>query len=182
MRERRRLVVYAVLAALSVLVHGGNHVLRGTAHDLLWICNVAPVLLAIGCAIRDATLVAISTLWLAYGTPMWLLDLATGAGMIPTSVLPHVLCPIVGVLAVRELGVPARAWLRATGALVALMLVARVATPPAPNVNLVHAVWKGWEDWFPRHDVYLLVGLATSALTFFAVERALRLVARPALA
>ncbi len=179
MRKVRRLWVYAALAAFAAIVHDGGHVLNDTAHDVLWMCNVAPVLLAVGSSIKNATLVAVATLWLGYGTPMWLLDLATGSPLIPTSVLPHVLCPVLGVLAARELGVPKRAWLRATAALAVLMLFTRVLTPPEPNVNLVYSVWKGWERYFPRHDLYLAFGLVTSAFTFFIVERLLVVVARP---
>jgi hypothetical protein len=177
MTSSRTLRICAVLAATAFVIHGGGHVLRGTAHDLLWICNVAPVLLAAGALFENATAVAIATLWLGYGTPMWLLDLATGANMIVTSPLPHVLCPIVGVVAARKLGVPRLAWLRATAALVLVLVAARLLTPPEPNVNLVHAVWKGWETYFPRHDAYVLFGLVSSAFTFFVVERLLRLVA-----
>ena len=179
MARTRRLWAYAALAAFAAVVHDGGHLLRGTAHDVLWMCNVAPVLLAVGSGIRDATLVAVGTLWLGYGTPLWLLDLATGSNLIPTSVLPHVLCPVLGILATRELGVPKHAWLHATAALVVVLLLARVFTPPESNVNLVYSVWKGWEAYFPRHDLYLAFGIATSALTFFLVERLLRVVARP---
>src|SRR6185436_16089995 len=58
MSRTQRLWAYAALAALAAVVHDGGHVLRGTAHDVLWMCNVAPVLLAVGSGIRDATLVS----------------------------------------------------------------------------------------------------------------------------
>jgi hypothetical protein len=179
MSRTRRLWIYAALAALAAVVHDGGHVLRGTAHDVLWMCNVAPVLLAVGSGIRDATLVSVATLWLGYGTPLWLLDLAGGSTLIPTSVLPHLLCPVLGVLAVRELGVPKHAWLRASAALVVVLVLARVFTPPEANVNLVYSVWKGWGAYFPRHDLYLAFIGATSIVSFFLMERLLRLVAEP---
>lgn len=178
MTSSRWLVAFGALAALSAILHGASHVLDGTAPELLWICNLAPVLLAIGCFARVPALVAVAVLWLAYGTPMWLLDLATGGALIPTSLLPHVLCPIIGVLAMRELGAPRHAWLHATGGLVIVLIATRVLTPPGPNVNLVHAVWTGWEPYFPRHDVYLGIGLATTSATFLGVELLLRRLVR----
>jgi hypothetical protein len=178
--RRRLLHGLALVGWLTLLVHGGGHVLRGTAHDLFWVCNVAPVLLAIGCHLAAATPVAIAALWLSFGTPMWILDLATGANAIPTSFLPHLVCPGAACLAVRELGLPSRAWLRATAALLVLAGLTRLATPPEANVNLAFSVWKGWEALFPRFDVYFAVVVGGSALTFFAVERALgRFVVRP---
>jgi hypothetical protein len=168
-----RLRVLGGLAAVAFLVHGGNHVRRGSPHDLLWMCNVAPLLLAAGCFLAKPDLAAIAALWLAFGTPMWLLDIATGSGLILTTFLPHVLCPVVAVLAVREMGLARRAWLKATGALLALGGLTRVLTPPEANVNLSHRVWAGWEAMFPRYDRYFVLVAAAAALTFFVLDRAL---------
>ncbi len=168
-----RLRVLGGLAAVAFLVHGGNHVRRGSPHDVLWMCNVAPLLLAAGCFLAKPDLAAIAALWLAFGTPMWLLDIATGSGLILTTFLPHVLCPVVAVLAVREMGLARRAWLKATGALLALGGLTRVLTPPEANVNLSHRVWAGWEAMFPRYDRYFVLVAAAAALTFFVLDRAL---------
>ncbi|KYF97657.1 hypothetical protein BE20_37870 [Sorangium cellulosum] len=168
-----RLRVMGGLAAVAFVVHGGNHVRRGSPHDLLWMCNVAPLLLATGCFLARPDLAAIAALWLAFGTPIWLLDVATGSGLLLTTFLPHVLCPILAVLAVRELGLPHRAWLKATAALLALVGLTRALTPPETNVNLSHRVWAGWEALFPRYDLFLALVAAAAALTFLAIDRAL---------
>ncbi|KYF76604.1 hypothetical protein BE11_10545 [Sorangium cellulosum] len=168
-----RLRVMGGLAAMAFVVHGGNHVRRGSPYDLLWMCNVAPILLAAGCLLAKPDLAAIAALWLAFGTPMWLLDIATGSGIILTTFLPHVLCPVVAVLAVREMGLARRAWLKATAALLALVGLTRALTPPGPNVNLSHRVWSGWEAAFPRYDRYFALVAAAAALTFFVLDRAL---------
>ncbi len=168
-----RLRVLGGLAAVALLVHGGNHVRRGSPYDVLWLCNVAPLLLAAGCLLARPALAAIAALWLAFGTPLWVLDVATGSGVILTSFLPHVLCPVVAALAVREMGLPRRAWLKATGAMLALYALTRALTPPAQNVNLAHRVWSGWEATFPRYDQYFALVVGAAALTFFAAERAL---------
>ncbi|WP_437786620.1 hypothetical protein [Sorangium sp. So ce1097] len=168
-----RLRVMGGLAVMAFVVHGGNHVRRGSPYDLLWMCNVAPILLAAGCFFARPDLAAIAALWLAFGTPMWLLDIATGSGLILTTFLPHVLCPVLAVLAVREMGLARRAWLKATGALLALVGVTRALTPPEANVNLSHRVWAGWEAMFPRYDRYFALVAAAAALTFFVLDRAL---------
>ncbi|WP_437932307.1 hypothetical protein WMF37_24665 [Sorangium sp. So ce291] len=168
-----RLRVMGGLAVIAFVVHGGNHVRRGSPQDLLWMCNVAPLLLAAGCFFAKPDLAAIALLWLAFGTPIWLLDIATGSGLILTTFLPHVLCPLVAVLAVREMGLPRRAWLKATGALLALVGLARALTSPEANVNLSHRVWSGWEAMFPRHGRFFALVAAAAALTFFALDRVL---------
>jgi len=160
-------------------VHGGNHLLRGTAHDLLWACNVAVPILALGCFLGSRVMCAIPVLWLSFGTPIWLLDLATGAGLIPTSVFVHLVAPIVGVAAVRRLGWPPRAWLSATLASAMLLVVTRVAGSPRTNVNLAFRVHDGWETYFGSHPSFLGLLLCASALVFFVVDRVVgRLVGR----
>lgn len=51
------------------------------------------------------------------------------------------------------------------------MLATRLLTPAADNINLVFAVAEGWGSWFPSHEVYLLVLLATALATFFVAEK-----------
>ena len=147
--NKRALALLGAVAFVSYLVHNGNHVLRGEPYDLMWFCNVSPLLLAIGCVWRKPLAVSVSLLWLLYGTPMWFLDLMTGAGMILTSFLPHVVCVAVGVLAVRRLGFPKHSWLWASGGSVLLLALTRLVTPAEYNVNLVFSVWAGWEQYFP---------------------------------
>ncbi len=168
--DRISLPLLAGLALMSFVVHGGNHVLRGEPHDLMWFCNLSPLLLAMGCALRRPLAVTIPLLWLMYGTPMWLLDLFTGANVIWTSFLPHFLCIAVGLLAARKLTWPKRSWLWASlGSLLVLGLT-RLITPAEHNVNLVFSVWQGWEQYFPQHSVYLAALVGLSALEFLLVE------------
>ncbi|MBX3209129.1 MAG: hypothetical protein KF764_29115 [Labilithrix sp.] len=160
------------------LIHGGNHVLRGTPHDLLWACNVAVPMLALGCFAGARLACAIPLLWLSFGTPIWLVDLATGAGLIPTSVFVHVVAPLIGIAAVRRLGWPPRAWLAATGASAGLLALTRLVGAPGPNVNLAFRIHDGWERVFGSHAAFLAVLLAASALLFAGIDAVARRLAR----
>lgn len=159
------------IALVFWAIHAGNHVFfRNTAHDLLWVCNVAPVVLAIGCFRESARLCAIATAWLSYGMPIWLLDLATGAGMIRTSVFTHFGCLAIGFIVARRLGWPRHTWLFATLASLGPLLLARLFTPPGPNVMLAFRIHDGWERYFSTHEAYLAVMIGGSAVVFFVVE------------
>src|SRR6185437_16503982 len=90
--RRRPVTAHAKLGALAVLLylpHAAWHVVHGTAWDLLWACNVAMPLLAFGCFLAHARMCVCAFLFLLYGTPMWLLDLVAGGGMVLTSPLLH---------------------------------------------------------------------------------------------
>ncbi|OJY29783.1 MAG: hypothetical protein BGO98_49105 [Myxococcales bacterium 68-20] len=167
---RTPLPVHGVVVLACWMLHGGNHVLRGTAHDLLWACNVAVPMLAVGC-FRGARLpCAIALLWLSFGTPIWLLDLATGAGLISTSIFVHVVAPLVGIAAMRRFGWPPRAWVSATMASAGLLLLTRIVGSPGPNVNLAFRIHDGWERYFASHLLFLGLLLGASALAFMAVD------------
>lgn len=164
-----------VVSLIFWAIHAGNHVFfRNTGHDLFWICNIAPVVLAVGCFRESARLCAIATAWLSYGMPIWLLDLATGAGMIRTSVFTHFGCLAIGLVAVRRLGWPRHTWLVATVASLVPLILARLFTPPGPNVMLAFRVHDGWEKHFSSHPSYLAVMIAGSAVIFLVVETILR--------
>ena len=164
-----------ILTLVFWAIHAGNHVFfRHTAYDLFWVCNVAPLLVAMGCFTKSARLCAIGTAWLSYGMPIWILDIATGANMIRTSVFTHFGCLAIGFLAVRRLGWPRRTWLVATIASLVPLALARLLTPPEPNVMLAFRIHDGWEKHFSSHVFYLAVMIAGSAIVFFIVETIVR--------
>lgn len=165
-----RLPWHGAAAATCWTIHAGNHLIRESAYDLLWICNVAVLVLAAGCFFGRAGFVAVGVSWLAFGTPIWLLDLATGKGMIVTSPLVHVVAPVVGVLAVRRLGWPRGTWLASTVASVGLLALTRVVGSARTNVNLAFRIHDGWEERFGAHAPFLALIVAVGAAVFFGVE------------
>ncbi|MBI4511412.1 MAG: hypothetical protein HY698_17395 [Deltaproteobacteria bacterium] len=169
----RRLELWGALALLLYALHAANHIRRGEVHDLLWVCNVAPLILGIGCLARSAIGVAIPLLWLSFGTPLWLLDVLTGGELIVTAIFTHVGGLAISALAVRTLGMPSGAWYKAAGALGILVGLSRVLTPRQYNVNVSFSVWAGWQAYFPSHVAYLGLLLAISTSVFFVVERLL---------
>lgn len=159
------------IAAACFILHDANHVLRGTSHDVMWACNVATPLIAIGCIVGRPVLSAIGLSWLTFGTPIWLLDLGRGAGMIATSPLVHVIAPLVSILAHRHMGWPRNSWMYASLASVVLLVISRLVGDARPNVNLAFRVHDGWEATFPSHLVFLMLLVGVSTAIFFVVDR-----------
>lgn len=158
------------LALLFYVAHAGYHVHRGTAGDLFWACNVACPMLALGCFARARLLCVAALCWLAYGLPMWILDVVTGGDFVPTSILTHVGGAVLAVLAVRRLGWPRFAWAFASAATLLLLAVTRLVGSPARNANLAFRVHDGWDRWFPSHGAYLAMMWLGSAAVFVALE------------
>jgi hypothetical protein len=161
-------------AALFYAIHGVDRAAHGHWEDLFWACHVACLAIAAGCLADWPAASATGLSWLCFGIPMWIIDLATGGELIPSSVLTHVGGFVVGIVAIAKTGWRRGSWWKATAAASVLLLVTRLVTPPAANVNLVFAVWPGWERMFPSHAVYFALLLAANAMVSFLVEHAAR--------
>ncbi|HVY24953.1 MAG TPA: hypothetical protein VHB79_00325 [Polyangiaceae bacterium] len=163
------------IAALGCFaVHGSYHVFARRWPDVLWGCHIAAVLIGVGALLERAELVAIGVLWLCFGNPLWILDITTGGELLPTSLFTHVGGLAIGLAVLNRLGMPRHAWLYATAAFLGLLLLTRLITPRAANVNLAFAVASGWEETFPSYSLYLLLMIAAGIATFAAAEFGLR--------
>ena len=176
----RYLRILGALALAIYALHAANHLRRGEAHDLLWICNLAPGVLAIGCFARSPSIAALPLLWLGVGTPLWLLDALAGGAVVGTGILVHLGGLALAALAVHHLGMPRGSWYRAVVVLALVMLLTRIATPAEHNVNVAFAIRPGWQPYFPSYAVYFAALLAIFSSAFFAIERVFVRVARTA--
>ncbi len=167
---RQKLVVLGARALLCYVIHSGYHVLFGIPADALWTCNIGTLLVALGALFCRPMPIAIGVSWIAFGNPLWLLDIATGAAFLPTSLLTHVGGLLLGVFAIRELGWPKGVWWRAVLGNWALILLTHFVTPATDNVNLAFRVQDGWEHIFPGYLVYMAFLSAVGALVFLLVD------------
>jgi hypothetical protein len=125
-----------LVAIAFYAVHAARHVARGRAEDALWMCHLAALGVGLGLLLRAPALNAGSVLWLALGVPLWAISLVSGGEFHPTSLLPHLGGLALGAFGVARLGVPDGVWPRALGALAALIVACRIATPERADVNL----------------------------------------------
>jgi hypothetical protein len=146
----------------------------GQPLNLLWGCNLACLAAAAGLLLDRPRVAAVGVLWLAFGVPIWLLDLATGGEFIATAAATHLGGLAFGAAGLAGRGFPAGAWREAALAAFALQELSRWATPRADNVNLASAVWPGWERIFHSYPLYRLTVMATFTAVFWAGERILR--------
>lgn len=167
------------LAVLFYGAHAGVLLADGLTSDLLWCCHLAALLVGFGLLTSSPRLNAAGFLWLCLGLPSWIAALASGMEFYPSSVLTHVGALLLGGFGIVALGFPRGTWLRAAAALAVLWAFTRTVTPAAPNVNLSHGYWFGWEGRYVSYPLYLLILLAAATLLFFAVERLAGRLLRP---
>jgi hypothetical protein len=170
--------IAGLLALAFYAAHCAGHILRGEWQSLLWLSNVATLVLAAGCLLGRARPAALAFLWLALSAVLWVLDVAIAGAPIDTAVLTHLGSFALATLAVRSLGVPRGTWCLAAGGLVALVGISRLVTDRRHNVNLAFAVADGWEAHLANHGAYLGALLVLGLALFFVVERLARLASR----
>jgi hypothetical protein len=163
------------LAALGCYaIHAGFHILNGRPEEVLWMCHLGAALVGVGLLRSSAITNGIGTLFLCVGTPLWVMYLAGGGEFYPTSCFPHLGGLAIGLYGVRRLGLPSGTWWKAALALIALILVCRLVTPPRANVNVAFAIYPGWEKVFPSHRIYLAAMMGLAAGYFVGFEYVLR--------
>ena len=165
------------LGALGVAfyaVHAGQYVLRRQPENALWVCHLGALAVSVGLLFRWPAWIAVGAFWLALGVPFWILDLWSGGEFLPTSLLTHVGGLALGIWGLKRLGLPDGAWWKGVGALVAVNLFCRWATPPEQNVNLAHRIYEGWASTYSSHLFYLITLLALYAAVMVGLQFGLR--------
>lgn len=166
-------------AMLCYLGHAGGYYARvGQPEGALWACHVGTALIAAGLALRSPRANAVGVAWLSFGTPVWLADIAMGAGLIPTSLLTHVVGYGIGLWAAARLGFPSRTWWRALVGIVALQQFTRLVAPPATNVNVAFHVHPSMAGHFSSYAAYWLFMTAVLLVVLVATELLVRAVLR----
>jgi hypothetical protein len=166
------------LALGCYLAHAVDCVLRGHVEDLLWTCNVASAVIALGLLARRPAITAPGTVVLAAGMPLWVADLAAGGEFIPTSIFTHVGSLAVGIWSARADGIPRHTWWRALVGMAALQVVTRAVTPPAANVNMAFSVYAPARALTTSYPLYWTVSAVLFAGAFAALSHFGRLLAR----
>jgi hypothetical protein len=141
---------------------------RDAPVNLLWICHVAALALAIGLFARASIVVRVAAVLSIVGVPLWLIDVVTN-GAHPVSIISHVAAPLVALVALRVhrgAALPVAAY--ALTAFVIVQQLCRLLTPAELNLNVAHApMLVTWS--YPVYWALTTVGLAALiALVAFA--------------
>jgi hypothetical protein len=141
--------------------------------EMLWVCNVADLLLAVGLFAGWRGLVRTSTLWVVVGLPLWIWDVALTDFSLH-GLFIHVLAGVVGIAALRGDRWPGRTWPGAAALGLAMQLAAHWLTAPALNVNVSHSPYLGVDGWLSSYPVYWALNIVAMTTALWIGERALR--------
>lgn len=165
--------VLGVWPLAFVGVHLALRVHAGHPEDALWLCHVADLLLAVGLLAGLPRVWAVGSLWIVWGTPLWLLDVFGGGTFRPTSLGTHLGACVVALIAARRGVFPRGTHWRAILGVWALLALTRLLVPADGNLNLAFRVQEGWTAQFSSYPRYFAFVSAVCWVVFFATEQGL---------
>lgn len=162
-------------AGLSLAAFGATAWVESDPYDLLWVCHVGSLILALGLLTRSAHLTATAFLWTGFGVALWSLDVLNGGPVGPLTVSVHFGALALAVWGARRRGWPVRllGWQVILGIL-ALQFVCRYVTPETQNINLAHRIRSGWEPGFSSYASHWLFTVGAGSIWIVVLEEGAR--------
>ena len=142
--------------------------------NMLWMCNIGNLVLALGLFLNNGLLIRVSVLWTFPGIVVWLVYVMLAWGMFLSSTLAHVGGLSVGILAIKRVGMDRASWRYALGWYLLVQFLSRVLTPANLNVNVAHHVGFGWEETFNAYWKFWLVLTLVTAIILWVLGTVLR--------
>lgn len=136
--------------------------------NMLWMCNIGNLLLAIGLFLNRPMLIRVAVIWMVPGLVVWFFYVVVAWGIFLSSTLAHLGGIIVGMIALRRVRMDRTAWIYALVWYFAIQLLSRLITPAALNVNVAHAVDPKWQQTFNSYwKFWIVLTIITVALLWF---------------
>ena len=165
-----------LLPLIFFLAQGVHYWRSHELGNLLWMCNVGNLLLAMGLFLEKPLVIRLSAIWMIPGLLIWFLYVVLTWGVFLTSTLAHVGGLVVALIALSKVRMDRTAWWWAFGWYLVIQWLSRFVTPRELNVNLAHAIQRGWEGTFESYWTFWLaltlltaVVLWVSALLFWSI-------------
>ena len=147
----------------------------GMGH-LLWMCNAGNVLLGIGLLLSHRELIRAAAIWTIPGLVVWVIYVLLPSGFYFSTTLAHVGGFVVGLIALRRVGMDSTAWVYALAWYLFTQLAARLLTPVELNVNVSHRVQDGWNNAFTSYWKFWVVVTIVTGAVLWVIAKALSLI------
>jgi hypothetical protein len=147
----------------------------GLGH-LLWMCNAGNVLLGFGLLLSHRELIRAAAIWTIPGLVLWIIYVLLPSGFYFSTTLAHLGGFVVGLIALRRVGMDGTAWIYALAWYLFTQLAARLLTPAELNVNVSHRVQDGWGNAFTSYWKFWLVVTIVTGAVLWVLAKALLLI------
>jgi hypothetical protein len=145
----------------------------GGLGNLLWMCNVGNLLLAIGLFCGRTELIRAAAIWTIPGLVIWIRYVVLEYDYVFSSFLAHVGGIVIGLIVLSRVRMDGIAWLYAFTWYLIVQLAARLFTAPELNVNLAFRIQPGWEQTFSSYWKFWIVMSAVVAAGLWVIGKVL---------
>jgi hypothetical protein len=147
----------------------GHYWRVGGMGNMLWMCNIGNLLLAIGIFLAHRELIRAAAIWTIPGLLIWIRYVLFEYDFVVSSGLAHVGGIVIGLIALRRVGMDRVAWLYAFSWYIFMQIASRLTTLPVLNVNVAHRVQTGWENVFGSYWKFWMVMTAVVAVGLWVI-------------
>lgn len=159
---------------LSFFLAQGSHYWRlDELGNMLWICNIGNLILAVGMFLNRALLIRLAVIWHIPGLLVWLVYVVLPWGVFLSSTLAHLGGLAVGLVAITRVRMDRASWAYGLVWYLGIQLLSRLFTAPELNVNLAHTVEPGWRQAFDAYWKFWVVSTLVGALLLWILGRGL---------
>ena len=148
----------------------------GGLGNLLWMCNIGNLLLAVGLFLNHRELIRAAAIWTIPGLAIWFwyvwLEGSTGF----SSTLAHVGGLVVALIVLRRVRMDRLAWFYAFVWYLFMQIVSRALTAPDLNVNVAYHIQSGWENAFASFWKFWLTMTVVAAACLWAIGKVFSLI------
>ncbi len=166
----QRLRLLGLLPLAFFLAQGVHYWRLNESGHMLWMCNIGNLLLALGLFFNRPLMIRVAVIWTIPGFIVWLIYVVFAWGVFLSSTLAHLGGIIVGMVALRKIGMQRGAWVYALGWYLIVQLLSRLFTPAALNVNVSHDIYAGWQQTFNSYWKFWLVLTLLTAIILWGLE------------
>jgi hypothetical protein len=171
-----RFRLLGLLPVIFFLVQTLHYWRVGGMGNLLWMCDIGNLLLAIGLFLGHRETIRVSAIWAIAGLPVWIWYVLLNHSSFFSSVLVHVGSLIVALIALRRVRMNRLAWVYAFVWYLIVQVAARFFTAPELNVNVAFRIQPGWEQGFRSYWKFWIVMSAVVAACLWVIGKILRLI------
>ena len=141
----------------------------GGMGNLLWMCNVGNLLLAVGLFLNHREMIRAAAIWTIPGLGIWIRYVVFEYDFVVSSALAHVGGIIVALIVLRRVRMDRIAWVYAFVWYLFMQVTARLVTDRRLNVNVTDRIQTGWENAFSSYWKFWIVMTALVSFCLWAI-------------
>jgi hypothetical protein len=146
---------------------------RNALFDLLWFCNITNFLLGISILFQIQFFIWLFTICIYSGIAPWIFGLFIGVSFEYSSLLTHLISPILGTYVLIQMGAKFKIWYYGILYLLILQILSRFFTPFQENVNIAFFVYPELLPVFHNYPIYWFSNMIGLGISLCMYERLL---------